>query len=84
MTVADLLESSRASHAAYRALPAPKPAGWQSHLWDAYTLRIMANNLDPDHTDPAWSADKAPHADLMRFYAEQLGLQVSQTGTTVL
>lgn len=73
MTVADLLTESRASHTAYRRLRAPKPPGWQAHLWDALTLRQQAHAIDPRHADPAWADDAAPHADLMAFYTRQLG-----------
>lgn len=82
MTVAELLTSSRASHDAYRKLARKRTSNRQAraafadiggHLWDAYSLRQRAHDLDPEHTDPSWSEDvKASHADLMAFYGRFL------------
>lgn len=81
MKVAELLTASRASHATYRQLAArpPKPVGWQSHLWDALTLRERAHDADPGHRDPAWSEDRVSHEALMGFYREQLGIPAPET-----
>ena len=86
MTTAERLTASRDAHATYRRVhddaakrKAPKPSGWQQHLWDALHLRLEAHDLDPTHADPAWSDDLAPHAELVSFYRRQLGLV--QNGT---
>lgn len=76
MTPAALLAQSRAAHDEYRKLAhkGRKPSGWQAHLWDALTCREQAHALDPEHLDPAWSEDTAPHETLIAFYRKQLGV----------
>ncbi len=79
MTVAELLEQSRAAHNRYReALPqridgrivgGDRPAQIAA-LTEARDTRAEAATLDPSFSDPAWS--EANHADLMAFYADQL------------
>lgn len=78
MTVADLLTASR-QHALQRKRLAGRankdghithrpnyPAAEQAAA-QALKLRLQAHDLDPDHTDPAWSDDPAPHAEIVAF-----------------
>lgn len=83
MTVATLLEQSRAAHLAYRKLAAkyPKPSGAVEHLRTALALREQAHSADPTHADPSWSEDTASHEALMAFYRQQTGA-VSPNGAS--
>lgn len=85
--VADLLERSHVAHVAYRdAIRAGDPPALATvNLVNAQRHRLSAHALDPDHTDPAWTADAAkyPHDELVAFYAQQLaryGLAVVNDG----
>lgn len=84
-TVASLLAESRAAHSLYRQLLPRMQAvagtvqemlgnvmAAKDALERAGTLRKAAHDADPEHTDPAWAADPAPHDELMTFYAERL------------
>lgn len=81
--VADELRASRAAHTRYRQAAgkidakgnvseAKKHDVCRVALDDAYSHRAAAHALDPDHADPEWSRDKADHADLLTFYANQI------------
>ena len=37
-------------------------------LVEALRLRLEAHDLDPEHTSAGWALDKAPDAELIRFY----------------
>ena len=81
MTVADLLKESMAAH--QQALYARQHKATISavqHLERAYRLRLDAHQQDPNHTDPAWQAErgfspagKDTHAEMLKFYEQQLG-----------
>lgn len=89
LTVAELLEQSRAAHAEYRGnLPRMAGVGGKVVAVDgdvvkaaaavdlAATLRKRAHDLDPDLTDDAWTVDAALTGGpnvLMTWYAEHLG-----------
>lgn len=88
MTVADLLNASRAAHRRYRqqagrisdkgtVSQAPNPLAGGDGLRDALKLRTEAHQLDPEHTDPAWQIDAhamngSSHDALMDFYVRAL------------
>lgn len=87
MSVAELLDQSRAAHQRYRDnLPRRVPAGSQTvavpgdavvagaALIDACRLRVEAHALDPHQTDPAWKDEPVTHDHdaLLTFYGEQL------------
>ncbi len=85
MTVAELLQQSRAAHDAYRmALPRLDPRSKQvipgdseaaaAHLARAFDLRWQAEQADQGETSSAWADDagKYPHYDLLHFYDREL------------
>lgn len=69
MGVAELLAASLAAH--QQSLPVKGRPRDMAALAQAAALRVEALALDPEMADPAWSAGKAKHADLMAFYAEK-------------
>jgi hypothetical protein len=75
VTVADLLAASRAAHAEYRRIANRRRiTDNDRQLHDALAFRQKAHDADPEHRHPAWQADIAPHADLMAFYRQKLGI----------
>lgn len=74
-TVRELLAQSRAAHAEYRSLTTARVAKDVTlvPLARARDLRQQAHDADPEHSDPAWTLDKASHSELMSFYRQQLG-----------
>lgn len=79
-SVAALLAESRASHLASHNsihtgdghwLPGD-PAAATEAIKQARALRLAAAAKDPDRTDPAWQADRIPHATLIEFYDSYL------------
>lgn len=77
--VNQLLATSRAEHdmkkrkagltdpeGRVKALPNYPQA--EQHILKALTLRLEAHALDPEHTASGWADDKAPDAELIRFY----------------
>lgn len=87
--MADLLAASARAHA--QARQQTKGAGPKrtikkpldlAKLHEAYTLRMAAHQIDPEHSDPAWIEEqgKTPtgrdtHDELMTFYREKLGAE---------
>lgn len=82
--VADLLQQSRAAHLRKKYVagradkqgrishPPDYPQA-ESHIAEALRLRLEAEALDPEHTDPAWSTDLSANkgvssADLIAFF----------------
>ena len=77
MTVAELLELSRAKHMAYRRVQGQTPGAHalrKGHVEEAYSARKRAHEADPGHTDPAWASDTADHGALMAFYEQKAGI----------
>lgn len=73
-TVSDALTASWAAHAAWRRTKD------RAKLEEARDLRVMADTLDPGHTDEAWDAEsirtprgRNTHEEMVRFYREKLG-----------
>lgn len=80
MSIAEMLQRSRAAHQAYygqvRAWNATtrtwsaaadlEPA--KACLREAATLRQQAHDADPEHRDAEWRNDAGPHEELLRFY----------------
>lgn len=88
LSIAELLDQSRAAHQRYREASAamvPDGAGGvvrrtgspslaRTALHDAAVLRQRAEAADPTHADPAW-ADEPPtfdHRALTAFYAQEV------------
>lgn len=75
-TVAQLLTESRRHHENKNKLANRKIQGQfapdyktaEAEIALALVKRLQAHALDPQHHDPAWSLDKASHADLVAFY----------------
>ena len=74
-----LLSASRAAHDAKKRKAGlidregkvktkPNYAEAEQHIVEALRLRVEAHALDPDHTADGWSQDRAPDAELIRFY----------------
>lgn len=42
-------------------------------LSNARDLRLQAIAADPEQNDPAWKNERVPHAQMLAFYALQLG-----------
>jgi hypothetical protein len=89
VTVAQWLARATAAHLDYRkALQDHTVAGHRvipPSLEEAARCRAEAEQLDPDHTDPAWllngathdaaaAAHEEYHEPLLRFYARELGI----------
>jgi hypothetical protein len=78
ITVDQLLTQSRAHHATYRQYanrksgqrPDPDYAQAEQAIASALDTRLQAQQLDPDHTDPAWALDRGQHDALIAFYAK--------------
>jgi hypothetical protein len=79
--VSDLLALSQSAHTEYQQnMPRQSAQGIipgnpelaRAALQQAYDLRAQADSTDPDHLDPAWLMDRAPHATLMAFYTNQM------------
>jgi hypothetical protein len=79
--VADLLIASRAQHDQKRqstgrvnrdgiVTSKPNYPKAENHIAEALRLRLEAHELDPEHTDPEWSRDVAPHDALVAFYRQ--------------
>lgn len=69
-TVAELLRRSRAANEARIRAGNSKPPAYkiaEQHAAQALALREQADQLDPEHADPEWAKDKAPHAEVMAF-----------------
>lgn len=75
MTVSELLAQAKAAHADYRRLGGAKSTPQQKRplIQAAYDARLAAEQLDPEHADPAW-AKETQHADLLLFYEKFLEL----------
>ena len=72
-TVRDLLEQSKAQHRNYQheaRTPTPNYAICAGFIAQALSLRTQADDLDPNHIAPAWTADEErwPHEALLDFY----------------
>ena len=69
--VAEYLRRSAAEMTRFHQIDSTRRAGRQSAMKDcaieARRLRVAADEADPEHTDPAWALDKAPHADIVAF-----------------
>jgi hypothetical protein len=75
MAVADLLAESLIAHERAKQLrrnPSTR-AEAKIVLALARDLRLEALAEDPERTNPAWAAERVPHADMMQFYVSQLG-----------
>lgn len=42
----------------------------------ALSARLEAHLLDPEHTDPAWTFDAAPHTEILKFFVKYLTTDV--------
>lgn len=80
--VAELLARSRAHHADYRRIVGTRNLARevrQAQTRDALRLaldaRLSADAADPEHVDPAWALDRAPHAELVAFYQRTIGTE---------
>lgn len=80
--VAELLARSRSHHADYRRIVGTRALARevrQSQARDALTLaldaREQAHQADPEHVDPAWALDRAPHGELVAFYRQTIGAE---------
>lgn len=83
-SVAELLAQSKAAHQRYRHASgsikkAGNPAVQEAAISDALVTRLAAHDLDPDHTDPAWSEEQGfthqnedTHNVLVAFYRKWL------------
>jgi hypothetical protein len=80
---ADELRASRAAHDRYRHaagkidlqgnVSEPKRHdACRVALEEALNHRHAAHAADPEHTDPEWARDKAPHDQLLAFYESQI------------
>ena len=69
MTVAELLQRSRAAHE--ESKPRKDRARDKEALRKAAELRVEAFNADPEMSDPSWALDKGNHFYLLGFYDEQ-------------
>ena len=86
MTVAQLLEQSRAAHKTYRQHAGRMKEGRLASpikldlcgdaIRTALKARTEADALDPAHSDSAWAEDlvqmQATHAELVAFYCKYL------------
>jgi len=87
--IARTLDASRRQHAIYRSFSprmaqsasSPTPVADMgdtdqafSALSQAHDLRVQAHEADPDHTAPAWALEPVPHAEMMAYYAQVLGV----------
>lgn len=80
--VGELLTASLSAHQAAREARRQKDGVTAlAAVRSAYDLRLTAEAVDPEHTDPAWAGEQAvtisqwdTHAVLMTFYRQQLGL----------
>lgn len=86
VTVANLLEQSRAAHKVYRQHAGRMKDGKLASpiqldkcgeaVRTALRLRTEADALDPQHSDQAWAEDmvqmKATHAEMVAFYCKYL------------
>jgi hypothetical protein len=81
MSVADLLLASRAAHNRKRQSTGktdkhgvissrPDYQKAEAHIAEALRLRLEAHALDPEHADPEWARDVAPHDELVAFYRQ--------------
>lgn len=81
--VAEMLRDSRAAHDRYRSLAGrvakdgtvaarPNYVAAEENVREALNLRVAAHRIDPQHADPEWGNDKAPHATLVDFYVKWL------------
>lgn len=83
LSVAELLKASRKAHEAYRRaagaidkfgtiVQTTNDAMCADALKVARDYRTEAHERDKHHQDPAWSLDRVPHEQLMRFYESYL------------
>lgn len=79
--VSDLLIASRAQHDQKRqstgrtnregvVTSQPNYPKAEGYIAAALRLRLEAHALDPDHLDPEWRRDPAPHDTLVAFFQE--------------
>lgn len=74
-SVAALLTRSRAHHQRKTELAnrfrgkvhVPNYRQAEHEAAQALALRLQAHDLDPNHLDPEWANDKAPHAEIVAF-----------------
>lgn len=90
MTVATLLQQSRSAHLAGKLAAGRTDANGvvvsaldtvkaKASIYESLSLREDAHALDPDMSDPAWSADLGANkgvksADLMAWFRQYLGV----------
>ena len=77
MTIEEHLSASRAAHTLYRQIHDESKNSDQSTMKAAIAValdhREQAEQLDPRHTDPAWSGDRVSSDRLITFYHSVLG-----------
>lgn len=74
-SVSSLLKRSRAHHQRKTELAnkrlgkqhVPNYQAAEAEAAKALELRLQAHDLDPDHLDPEWANDPAPHAEIVAF-----------------
>lgn len=70
MTVAECLRASRAANDDRLRASNGKPPNYaiaEGHAARALQLREQAHEQDPEHVDPEWASDKAPHDTVVAF-----------------
>lgn len=71
--VATLLKQAERIHKAAADLGQGRPDDVKERWRFCRELHKTAHDLDPQHTDPEWKAQKVDHDSYMLFYSQQLG-----------